>query len=158
MKLAVLVKQDVKHREVRKEFVQKESKQMREIHTKKELERLAHMGDRLLIIQVDTFIMDNFPVHEKGSGMSDHIYSQFCVTKVTQAAFFDKMEMEKPAPNNAPFSDHTKGNKVEALLAYLHAKGSSSKVARRQYFAIIQWFLEVLKAKVDTLVSAAENS
>jgi dsRNA-specific ribonuclease len=82
--------------------------------------RLAFLGDRIIHLVVAHHLNDMYEYYDDRFHMSLHQASLYYVTGNALAQCFDGIELEKPASGNKEFSEHTKGDKVEQLAAYLH--------------------------------------
>ena len=74
--------------------------------------------------------------------LSLHQASQYYVTGKALAQCFDGIELEKPARGNGEFLEHTKGDKVEQLAAYLHEQSSSQHDCAEQFCRLMREILD----------------
>lgn len=103
-----------------------------------DLDAHAYLGDRIFGLLV-ALHLEHKVRNQQNRRASLHELAQFYITETAQAACFDFIQLEKPAPGNSEFSLHTKAQKLEQLLSYLD-KGTSGQ-SRKQFIAVLKWML-----------------
>jgi hypothetical protein len=118
-------------------------REMKAHRTVADLQHHAYMGDRQLGLIVALHIEKKFYVmREDRRNLSDHQLSLYYVTSPVLSACFDYCKLERPAPGNPDFCEHTKANKVEQFISLLDMHRDICLKAEMQLCAVLHWVLQ----------------